>query len=390
MDIQNGIRLRAMAADATEATIDIVGVIGWDVAFPVLRSMLAGIPDTVERVVFDIYSPGGDVWDGNAIIHEIGSMKQETVARVRVAASMATLIAVACDRREMNANGRWLIHNPWTAAIGDADELEKRAKELRDAEVEAAEFYAARTGKTAEEMIDLMAQERWIRAPEAKELGFVHEVIDPFDVSAYAQARKAIEADGKWPRALADMPDEDTEEEDDADTTDDGAAVDAPPDAPVGDQPADDPPEPEPAPADEPGAADGEPQPDETATDTIVAVRVQQATVKLSEALEEARAEVAKREALARSYQSERDQLQARIEKLTARHEKETRELRESLDAANARLSKLTLGSLSFSPSGVETWAEAMEQCGGDYAEARKRYPEVYHEMRAQQKRGRK
>ena len=112
--------MQALKDDATEATINIVGVIGWEVAYQQLKDMIRSIPETVERVIFEIYSPGGDVWDGNGIVQEIGAMKQTTVARVQVAASMATLIAVACDERSIAANGRFLIHNAWTVTQGDA------------------------------------------------------------------------------------------------------------------------------------------------------------------------------------------------------------------------------------------------------------------------------
>jgi ATP-dependent protease ClpP protease subunit len=86
---KQGVFLQAMAADATEAQIDIVGVIGWEVAFTELRRMFGTLAETVKRVVFNIYSPGGDVWDGNGIVQAVGELgkTRETVARVQVAAS---------------------------------------------------------------------------------------------------------------------------------------------------------------------------------------------------------------------------------------------------------------------------------------------------------------
>ncbi len=205
--MKQGIFLKALAADATEAVIEVIGVIGWEVEYQKMRQLIKSIPDTVGKVFFDIYSLGGDVWEGNGIIQDIGAMKQETVARVQVAASMATLIAVACKSREISANGRFLIHNPWTQVAGDAASLEKRAKELRDCELEAAAFYAARTGQKVEKIIDLMAEERWLTPAETKELGFVQSINDPFNPAAYADVNAEIVAAGKWPQALANMPD---------------------------------------------------------------------------------------------------------------------------------------------------------------------------------------
>ncbi len=138
--MKQGVFLRAMASDATEAVIDVIGVIGWELSYPAMREMLRAIPESIKRVVFDIYSPGGDVWEGNGIIQEIGELGKrcETVARVQMAASMATLIAVACNKRSIAANGRFLIHNAWTQTVGDATAHEKAAQTLRDAEAEAA------------------------------------------------------------------------------------------------------------------------------------------------------------------------------------------------------------------------------------------------------------
>src|SRR3990167_2573762 len=184
--MKQGIFLHAPSAESTDAIIDIVGVIGWEVGYQQLREILKAIPDTVGRVIFDIYSPGGDVWEGNGIIQDIGKMKQDTVARVQVAASMATLIAMACKTREIAANGRWLIHNPWTQVQGDAEAMEKRAKELRACEQEAAAFYADRCDpkKKPDEMLALMAEERWLTPDECKEFGFISKINDPFSAEA--------------------------------------------------------------------------------------------------------------------------------------------------------------------------------------------------------------
>ena len=86
---KQGVFMAEMDAGSTAVTIDIVGVIGWEVAFTELRQMFGALPDAVKRVTFNIYSPGGDVWDGNGIVQAIGDLgkTRETVARVQVAAT---------------------------------------------------------------------------------------------------------------------------------------------------------------------------------------------------------------------------------------------------------------------------------------------------------------
>jgi ATP-dependent protease ClpP protease subunit len=363
--MKQGIFLRQMEAGSKDQIIDVIGVIGWEVWFTAMRDMLKAIPDTVERVVFDIYSPGGDVWEGNAIIHEIGKLKQKTVARVQVAASMATLIALACEEREIADNGRWLIHNPWTAVMGDAASLEKRAKELRDCEMEAAAFYAKRTGKTPDEMLKLMAEERWLTAKETKEMGFVQKINDPFDSKAFAQVQAEIVAAGKWPKALIAIPEE--KNDDNATTAGAEGVGQVAPVPPV--QPAD-------APSQyDAGKAAGrlEAQADwAIERTTLIAAHKE---------------EIAKRDKLVSEYQSAKDRAiaegKAALAKAASDAQAREAELQKTIEKltvtvkdSGERLNKLLSGGMTFHPAPIATWEEAMQAANGDYAKAAKLDPE--------------
>jgi len=397
MIMKQGIFLQEIKADSKDVTVDIIGVIGWEIWYPAMREILKAIPETVERVIFDIYSPGGDVWEGNGIIREIGAMKQTTVARVQVAASMATLIAVACKEREIAGNGRFLIHNPWTALSGDAATLEKRAKELRDCEIEAAKFYATRTGKTEKEMLALMDEERWLTPKETLELGFVQKINDPFDQAAYAAVKSEIVAAGKWPVALAELPAETKEKEipmkdekkieppkvetkaeakpeekkhDDAVTTGSEVKADAKPALP--DKPTDA----EKKPSDyERGKAEG----------------------RAEGEIEHAK-QITERDKLVSKHQSVKDLAEAKVkeiekkstEALAARESElmaKINELTKCLKDAQEQNHKFLAGGMSFTPAGPETWEEAMEQCNGNYAEAAKKYPKLRDEYNKRMKR---
>lgn len=363
MKMKQGVFLQALKDDATEATINIVGVIGWEVAYQQLKDMIRSIPETVERVIFEIYSPGGDVWDGNGIVQEIGAMKQTTVARVQVAASMATLIAVACDERSIAANGRFLIHNAWTVTQGDAEAHETRAKELRDCENEAVKFYAGRTGKDETEIRELMNKETWLTPKEALEWGFVTAIEDPFAPDDYKAVRDEIRSEGKWPVALAEIPE--MEKTDDDETTgrtkvdeksgtnnsnlQDEAikAIEA---------------------AKIKGFEEGQRAVNEKlqaradAAEALV-LQLKADTVELSAKLDASTTE-------ARKLQSERDQARATVEKNTV-----------VIGEMNDKITRLLSGGLSFSPS-VETWEQALANCGNDYEKARKQFPDVYRTQR--------
>lgn len=177
----------SMATAGRKQTWRLQGVIGWDVVATEFAAALDALnPADCDELELEIFSPGGSVWDGNYICAKLRELAIPTTASIYVAASMATLIAAACKRTRMAANGRWLIHNPWSSVTGDAAELEKRAAELRATELEAAGVYAAKTGKTRDDMLALMKQERWIRAKEAKAIGFVDEVFAAWDAKALA------------------------------------------------------------------------------------------------------------------------------------------------------------------------------------------------------------
>jgi ATP-dependent protease ClpP protease subunit len=380
--MKQGIFMRAQAEGSKDAIIDVVGVIGWEVWYPAMRDMLRSIPETVDRVIFEIYSPGGDVWEGNAIIQEIGALKQNTVARVQVAASMATLIAVACKEREIAGNGRFLVHNPWAMVQGDADSMEKRAKELRDCEAEAAAFYAARTGQPVEKVRDLMDEERWLTPKEAQEFGFVQKVNDPFDAAAFAGVRSEIEAAGKWPQALVEIqtdtppppPAEPEKEKPDGNDKPEGSAPDA------GLAPGD-----AGKPADAPDAA-----PDAIAAAYERGVADGRAAAESSRSAEiaEFQAGLARRDGLISHHQSRADKAEAAVEAgkralsaAEASHALKMSEMSEKLKDANERNSKLLRGGMSFEPAGPETWEEAMRACCGDYVQAVRRYPKLRDEF---------
>jgi len=363
-----GVFLRAMAAGSDEAVVDIVGVIGWEVGMQQIKAILSGIPDTVQRVIFDIYSPGGDVWEGNGIIQEIGSLKQHTLARIQVAASMATLIAVACKERVIAGNGRFLIHNAWTQTTGDAAAHEKRAKELRDCEIEAANFYAARTGKTAEEMLALMGEERWLTADEALSFGFATSKNDPFAEKDYEAVRQEITAAGKWPQALVEIlvskeEPHGNEAAPGAKNEERGGVVEPPP--PVHDFAA------------QLTAAADRARADGVSEGRAAAVAEYQAAV------ERLNAKIKAQESLLRDLQSAKDRAEARAVAAEKGAEDRCKKLREQLDAASARLSKFVDAAASFSPA-IESWEEAMRASGGDYEKAAKQYPDLLKRYEAE------
>lgn len=124
-----------------------------------------------------INSDGGDVFEGFAIY----DLLKEHQARVEVsvdglAASIASVIAMAADDIEIASQGWMMIHNPWGGVRGGAEDMRRWADVLEKMGDQAAAIYAERTGQTKAKVLELMSAETWMDAAQAKDLGFVDRV----------------------------------------------------------------------------------------------------------------------------------------------------------------------------------------------------------------------
>jgi ATP-dependent Clp protease, protease subunit len=137
---------------------------------------LEGVKDCKELHV-RINSPGGDVFEGVAIYNAIKRFPAPKTCFVDgVAASMASIIALAGDRVETAANGMWMIHEPSGGAIGRADDLRKAAERIEAIRAVMVDTYVERTGQKREDVEAWMAAETWMDAKLAKERGFTNDI----------------------------------------------------------------------------------------------------------------------------------------------------------------------------------------------------------------------
>jgi len=172
------------AATDTEATVSIFDEIGFfGTNAKDFAAQLAQVKAPVLNV--EINSPGGDVFAGIAIFNMLRASGKEIVVKVMgVAASAASLIAMAGDRIVMPKNAFMMIHNPWSFAMGNADELRKTADTLDTIGTALLETYAAKTGLDKDEITSMLATDTWLTADEALAKGFATEVIDPVEAKA--------------------------------------------------------------------------------------------------------------------------------------------------------------------------------------------------------------
>ena len=143
----------------------------------------------------EISSPGGDTFAAVAMYNALrNSGKTITTKVMGVAASAASLIFMAGDKRVMPKNSMLMVHNPWTFTAGNADELRETAEVLDKVGDSVRSTYAVRSGLDDEKLTELLSKDTWLNADEAKELGFATEVIEDVAVQA------------KFDLARADLP----------------------------------------------------------------------------------------------------------------------------------------------------------------------------------------
>lgn len=150
--------------------------------------------DDDEEIDVYINSGGGDMFQGLAMMQALQRHPAKTVAHVDgLAASAATLVALGADEVHM-PDGSWMmIHNPWSIALGDYEEMAKTAEDLEKFAADMARIYSKKTGKDEEELKEAMSRETWLSATEALEWGFADQISEEPDEEEMALAFAAID-----------------------------------------------------------------------------------------------------------------------------------------------------------------------------------------------------
>jgi len=134
----------------------------------------------VDTVNIHISSQGGQVFEGYAIHNRILELRRQgvkVIAKIEgLCASIATFIALGADRIEMAPAAIWMIHNPFNQVIGDSATMEKESKRLRRIEDQLVQAYVDKTGRSPEEIRELMKEEAEMGAKEARRFGFIDSI----------------------------------------------------------------------------------------------------------------------------------------------------------------------------------------------------------------------
>lgn len=163
---------------------------GSGVSFKSIDEFIASIPENDDTIDIRLNCDGGDCLEGWAIIDKLQATGKKIIATIEGhAASMASLVLLAASERKGYKHAQLLIHKPYFPAYTLADayraeDLEKLTEQLKAETARALDFMVERTGADRATLEALMNEDKFVDMEKAKELGFVHEILEPLSASA--------------------------------------------------------------------------------------------------------------------------------------------------------------------------------------------------------------
>jgi len=196
--------VRAANDDPQDRTISIYDVIGhdWWTGEGVTVKRIAGVLRSLGAgpLTVNINSPGGDMFEGLAIYNLLREHQGEVTVKVLgLAASAASIIAMAGDTVQIARAGFLMIHNCWVMAQGNRHDLREFVDTMEPFDAAMADIYAARSGQDLADVQRLMDGETWIGGSLAIEQGYADDLlpsdqVGKSDAKASASAVRRIEA----------------------------------------------------------------------------------------------------------------------------------------------------------------------------------------------------
>lgn len=150
--------------------------IGWDAVYPGKVSTLL---DGADEVEVNINSNGGDVFAASEIYTLLSQHSGRVTVNIQgLAASAASVIAMAGDVVHISPTAQIMIHKAWTIADGNADDMAHTSEFLEGIDDSIMNAYVAKTGLDKSELSNMMAKETWLTASQAVDYGFADDVMD--------------------------------------------------------------------------------------------------------------------------------------------------------------------------------------------------------------------
>ncbi|MCE5357258.1 Clp protease ClpP [Staphylococcus pseudintermedius] len=140
------------------------------------KKIEAALKGSDKNIVIKLASGGGDAFEGINIYNYLKSLKNHvTIEITSIAASAASIIAMAGDKIVMHTGSNMMIHEASTFAFGSKTDIRKTLNALESVDKSIVDVYYNRTGVDKNEIIDMMAKETWMTADEAIKQKFADE-----------------------------------------------------------------------------------------------------------------------------------------------------------------------------------------------------------------------
>lgn len=200
--------IKAAESDNTISIFDVIGQDYWTgegVTAKRIAGALRAIGDKDVTVL--VNSPGGDMFEGLAIYNLLREHKGEVTVKVLgLAASAASVIAMAGDNIQVARAGFLMIHNAWILVAGNRHDMRDYADYLEPFDRSMADLYSARTGIEFKEMQKIMDAESWIGGSDAVDQGFADALLDSDQIQIDENSDAKAEVRLEIALAKAGMP----------------------------------------------------------------------------------------------------------------------------------------------------------------------------------------
>lgn len=139
----------------------------------------------IKTLTVRINSPGGSVFEGQAIYSQLKNHKAEKIVHIDgLAASIASVIAMSGDLIVMPENATMMIHDPTGMVVGTSEDMLKMAEALDTIKLGIIAAYRDKTGLSDEKISSLMSAETWMSAEDALKYGFADHIAEPMKMAA--------------------------------------------------------------------------------------------------------------------------------------------------------------------------------------------------------------
>ena len=191
-----GLRSDNPSATNLISMLDVIGADGWTGDGVTANRIAAALRSiTADEITVDLNSPGGDFFEGVAIYNLLREDPRKVTVRILgLAASAASVIAMAGDEVQIGRAGFLMLHNAWVVAIGNRHDLAAAAETMIPFDAAMAEVYAAKAGVDPDVAAAWMDAETWFSGAQAIDAGLA----DGFLTADVVET----EASGNGPSAL--------------------------------------------------------------------------------------------------------------------------------------------------------------------------------------------